>query len=348
MTGWKGHIKTAVKVALGLGLAVLLATRIQWEDTPEQRGLLSILRGLSPEWTLAAAVLTFVPNLTIGLRWWVLMQARQLGVGSGTAVRLNLIGAFFNNVALGAGGGDLVKAYQVTAHAPGRRAEAITILFLDRFVGLMALCSVAVVFLPTVWDSPHARNAGVGVLGMLAVGTVGAMFFVSRRLRAAGWFDALLRRLPMADLIRRVDSTVHLYRHSAGAVGRALGLSWIGHLIGILGIWCAGRALGLDTGPAVYFSVVPVIWVMASVPLTPGAVGVMEAGYWWFHEPLGCNQEQAFALALVVRALMVLGGVPGALLTVLGGRRPAPAPGAEPAVEPSAPAGAPGVEPAKP
>jgi hypothetical protein len=45
---------------------------------------------------------------------------------------------------------------------------------------------------------------------------------------------------------------------------------------------------------------------------------------------------------------MVLGGIPGALLTVLGGRRPAPAPGAEPAVEPSAPAGAPGVEPAKP
>jgi uncharacterized membrane protein YbhN (UPF0104 family) len=350
MDGLKRHAATALRIALALGLLAVLATQVTWTDQPAadgkpaKPGLLGILSGLSPAWAVAAAVGTLIPNILVGVRWWVLMNARKLGVGPAAAVKLNLVGTFFNNIALGAGGGDLVKAYQVTAHAPGRRTEAIVTIFLDRFLALMALGSVAAVFILRRLNDPdgdpdelnRVRGAGVGVMMLLAGGLTAAAFFTSRRLRRAAWFEAVLSRLPMSDIVRRLDNTVHLYRHSKKAVLLALALAWVGQFIAIAATYAAGRAVGLDrAGFDAFLWVVPVIWVMAAVPLTPGAVGVMEFGFVWFHTSLGCGDSHALALALVVRVMNAVSGLPGAIILLSGAYKPPPD-GAvvEPASEP--------------
>src|SRR5439155_16927629 len=105
--------KTILKYALGLGLLAYVIVR-NWEPTGGGLGLAEAFRrpvrpapvALAALFLAASALITFV-------RWYILVRAQKLPITLGGAVRLGLVGYFFNSLLHSSVGGDLVNAVAV-------------------------------------------------------------------------------------------------------------------------------------------------------------------------------------------------------------------------------------------
>jgi len=103
---------------------------------------------------------------------------------------------------------------------------------------------------------------------------------------------------------------------------KAVGITLGAHATWIAGIAVAGAALGLDVPWYKYFLYVPLIYIIGSVPITPGGAGLVEASYKLFFASALVGDEQILALALTARVLDIIRGLPGLLVVITGTRIP--------------------------
>ncbi len=121
---------------LALGLAAALLAGLLWM-LRDDLALLGELEVLWP-WMIGAILLTVVGTLLSFLRWYFLVKAQELPFTMFDALRLGLIGTFFNFLIPGAVGGDLVKAALI-AREQSKRLIAVSTIVVDRIVGLLGL-----------------------------------------------------------------------------------------------------------------------------------------------------------------------------------------------------------------
>ncbi len=266
---------TALKFAVSLGVVAWLVW-LAWDDVPEllrqekRWGLLAAASGM----ILAMVVATFV-------RWWMLIRALGMDFHLRDALRLGFVGYLFNFVSLGSVGGDLFKAVFIAREQPGRRAEAVASVIIDRIIGLYGLFVVATV--AVLWEGSYQSEArevrvvsqfvllgfgvgGAGILMMLIPGfTQGRM---SRR----------LAHLPrVGPLIGRLLGAIRMFRERLGTVAAALLISVFVHVGTTCGFFWIAGGLSLPA-PTLgqHLFVVPLTLLANAVPLPMGGLGAGE------------------------------------------------------------------------
>ncbi len=267
-----GALRLGIGVAL---LATLAATgALNW----------SALGGLLREWrfTLAAAVLVTTATSTTAWRLCLLLRPRGFDLGLGASVRLTLIGVFFNVAMPGSSGGDLVRIYYAAKGNEGRRAEIVTILLLDRVIGLLALLLYPVLLAP-LYLPLLAGNAALRGVVLTSAGLVAALALSVWLLLGKGAGRAvisrLLDRVPGGALVRRAVGTLRGYGEDKRPLWKALAVSFAAHGLGVMGFVLLARATvsaGLEWS---LFVIVPIGLVVNTIPLTPGGLGVGEAAF---------------------------------------------------------------------
>ncbi len=84
-------------------------------------------------------------QLLIGVRWWLLLRTQGIFISYWTAVKLYLLGWFYNNVMPSSVGGDLVRLWYVTKHTDKKFEAALSVL-VDRMIGLISTLIIAAFF----------------------------------------------------------------------------------------------------------------------------------------------------------------------------------------------------------
>jgi glycosyltransferase 2 family protein len=284
-------------------------------------GLRSILGRLDdrPGFAIGAFALMALAYATAIARWQLLLRAQGLIVSYGRALKLTFIGFFFNNVLPGLTGGDIVKAVMIAQDHPEERPAAVGTVIVDRVLGLLVLAFMSATVLLFTFD--RYRQAAIAVFGFLGVAAMGLVLFFSRRVRRTLRLDDLLKRLPGASIMKKLDRAFFLYRSQKGTVALAVLLSVISHCGNIGTIYCFGLGIGLDGraglegNPLVaYLATVPIILIVSSIPLLPGGWGVGEAAFAYFFRTVGIwNLDLSIALSVVQRTatllFSLLGGV---------------------------------------
>jgi len=289
-------------------------------------GLASNLRGLHPV-VLAASVGAYILSLPVlAVRWLVLLNIQQVRIGLREALRLTLLGQFFNAVAPGTVGGDLAKAYYV-ARSTHRRAAALLSILVDRLLGLSELALLAAVMVGLMLaaglaDWPELRLPAA--LAGVAVAAVAAALAVvlSPRLRAALRLQRLLERLPLARQLASLSEAARAFARRPGRLVLAVAITSLAHLCWISSIWLAGLALNLPAAWYQYFLYIPLIYIIGAVPLTPGGIGLIEQFYLLFFVSAATTPSMVLALALLARLVPIVCGLPGVLVLVSGPRPP--------------------------
>jgi uncharacterized membrane protein YbhN (UPF0104 family) len=313
------------KYALGLGILAWVAYA-NWDVKQDDHQVgLSIIRERPIHLDLLALGLA-ICALGVGItfvRWYYLVIAQDLPIGSYDVIRLGLLGFFFNTFLPGAIGGDLVKA-AFLIREQSRRTLAVATVAIDRIIGLaglfwlVALLGGALFFSgafdPLLVDR-RARVTLESILafaGAVAVGTL--VFWVLLGLFSPAWLDRQLERLErvpklghsLAELVR----AVRVYRAKGRFVALALGLSIVGHFCFVLSFYCGARLFNeAENIPPLlaHLLIVPVGKIIRSMIPLPGGVGGAEIGYGklyqWFGFPfasgvLGSLGELAFMLIL--------------------------------------------------
>ncbi len=284
LSGWPGRLRL-IGTVLSVALLAWLMGRQDW------RALMASARAL-PAGTIALAVLSmFLGQLLNTGRWLVLLRAQRIHISYAHAARLVFAGLFASNFLPTTVGGDVVRLAGVMAETPDRAAGAATVI-VDRMVSIFGMLFV----LPFSWPLVKILLAGGGASASLAV-AVGD--------------DGVWRRLRRSA--RRLIDALSLWARRPSSLFASLLLSWLGVACYLAGVWITAR--GLDI-PVSYWDVAGatgLTYFMTLVPVSLNGYGVRELGVLAFYVLLGAQPEQAAALALVTRAMLLGVSLPGAL-----------------------------------
>ncbi len=259
------------------------------------------------------------------LRWYVLVRAQDLPFTVSGAMRVGLIGFFYNTVLPGSVGGDIIKA-AVLAREQNRRTVAVATVIMDRVIALWGLIWFVAMLGGVFWllgwlDGPNVGPARVIVsTTAILVGLSVTVWLLLGLLpqRRAERFAGRLEWFPrvggmMAEFWRAVWS----YRCRQGSVALALGLSWVSHVGFVLSFYCCARTLwdGLPDNPlptlAQHFLIVPIGMVIGAIPLFPGGAGIGEAGFAGLYYLFGSEKANGILGSLVQRVITWVMGLAG-------------------------------------
>ena len=311
-----GELPAAVTAALDSGGRMTVTRGDQFGWMP---GMPRVFRGLELKALLIAGLLMLGGILFTSTRWWRLLAAAECPTTWLMALRLNVLGFFFNIVIPGLTGGDVVKAVMAAKEHPERKAAAVVSILVDRLLGLYVLAAVAAVVVFKLWD--QMAEIRVPVILAVAAGAVGTLVYISRPLRRLVHFDALVAKLPGGGAVKKLDEAVLIYSDHPADVAWALLLSLGNHTCVFGAIYLLARSFGADLTVFEGFAVVAIGNTVSSLPIAPGGWGVGEAVYGYLFEMLGSSRTLGLATSITFRlALMAIGLFGGLLLLLPGGR----------------------------
>jgi glycosyltransferase 2 family protein len=276
-------------------------------------GVLSTFRHLDLS-RLLLAVLAFGPAIFLmSVRWQMLLRMSEVRIAFGTIVRLHYMGFFFNMFMPGGLGGDVIKAVYVTGHSPGKKAEAATMVLVDRVIGLVGLLLIAGTVILIDYRKFGGIALEVGLLSLMIV--VGAFLFFSAKFRKFVRYERIIAILPRSDVLKRIDTVLFELQGNGRVLVAALALTVFVQLVEVLGVYLAGGALGMiKAEPRHYLAFVSVGYLFNALPISFGGIGVMEGSYMEMFRNAGvATASQGFMLGVVARLLVIFWSLPGAL-----------------------------------
>ncbi len=276
---------------------------------------------------LLVGLLLILPVFPVqAFRWWLLMRCRGMDVPFARAMRLTMVGLFFNFCMPGMTGGDVVKAYYA-AKGSGARGVAVMSVIFDRVAGLLGLILLAgiagaVMLYRGGLDGDTLRLVQI-VTALIWLGFVGAvvgpLIYFSRRVRRGLGLDRLIGRLGPGHILVRIDDAALAYRDHKRVILACVLVSLPVHFCQALAAALAGRALGMGLDLGLMLTVLPVIFLAGSVPLTYQGLGVMEAlAVAMLLTPGLATANQLVSMLVLIRLYLIAYALVGAVMMLRG------------------------------
>lgn len=327
MTGVRHALITAAKYLLGLVVLAYVVAK-HWHapaDAPGT-GLVDLWQHLYWPPAIPAAVCLAFGMMVSLFRWWRLARALDLPLPYRDAMRIGMVGVFFNIILPGGIGGDAIKIAAVV-RSQSRRTAGIACIVFDRLIGLVGLIVVvALVGFAGWWLgrlSPTDRLFVLirGAWTCVAVGTAGWLALGWLPLAGEKRLDERLRRLPkVGGVLAEVLQATWTYRRKPWAVAEAVGLSLLNHLAVVFAYYCAAH-VGHVPNSAIpslgeHYVFVPAGMVVKAVFPAPGGAGGSEWSFGKLYEMAGAAPSLGILASLVVLALNWLLGLAAYLIAL--------------------------------
>lgn len=293
------------------------------EDQPQFKPSFITILKQSDASLLIAGALLFIPFVLLStLRWFALMRARGIEITYTRVGRLTLVGYFFNLCMPGTTGGDVMKAYYA-AKGTDQRADAVVSIAIDRLCGLIGLMLLVGIIGLFSFDDPLIRKLTLAMWCVLIVLLVGAWIYTSPTFRRRLRLGAKLGKLPGTKVLRNIDAWVSAYRRHVGTLAFAIGLSLLIQLCMASSMSLAGFALGIELPLLYLLSVIPIVFVLWSLPVS-GPLGLGPLDYVAVQLIISGNEttaQQALMMFVAYRLYLVGDGLIGSVaLLGLGGK----------------------------
>ena len=120
---------------------------IFWLIYNNYNAFVSVIHDIDIFWLIGGALLYLIAMLACAWRWFLLLKLLNINITYFEAFSLSMQGIFFSLVIPGGSlGGDLVKTGFLLTRAPkGKRLEATSTIFMDRFLGMFGQFSIGVI-----------------------------------------------------------------------------------------------------------------------------------------------------------------------------------------------------------
>lgn len=248
----------------------------------------------------AFAVLVGIFGVVISAKkWQILLSAKDENHNFTKVFRLYYVGSFSNLILPSSLGGDVVKGVSM-ANEVSRQVVAYASIFMDRFLGLIALlviASLAILVDPKILTPRLLVAFAIIMLGTLCM--VGLLFTGI----GLSKIYTILQPLPfdLADKLRRLFDSIRMYRDDPRAISRAFAIALVFHFLPILIHVVLARAMGLDIPIGIFFIMVPVSQVILILPISIHGYGVQEVLYAFFLFEVGVQEPIAVTFSILIQ-----------------------------------------------
>jgi glycosyltransferase 2 family protein len=311
----KKRLLTAAQIAITLAILYFV-----FRDPAKRAEMAEALRRADLIWLLAGFLAYGVIEVLATIRWQWLLRVQGIDLAWTRVFALTFIGVFFNFCIPGGTGGDVVKIFYLLKETPGKRAQALLSVFVDRIIGVVTLALLAGVFVLTNWSwltSVPGTLRYVWLTVIILASSLGGLH-MSYLITKHGWLHRLPARMPGRDKLAELALAYNLYGKAwRPTLGAAL-LSFGTHFGYFATFYFAGRAYH-DAGTRVptfteITAIMPIINTLAAMPISLGGLGVREGLFQIFFGQL-CGVSEAVAVItsttgyLLTLAWGLIGGV---------------------------------------
>lgn len=295
---WNRRWMLLLKLVVTVATCALVASAVSLSD------LFGYLAGVDWLWLVIALLVFELAQLVSALR--CVYVARALGgqLPWKRSLRAHFVGLWFNQVLPTGLGGDVVKAAILKRDLGLGLAVRTTAL--DRVSGLVVLL-LSVAVLLAAYQHVLANTGLTLALAVLSIGSLSALALTAvfaRLIRARlGPASRLTPVVDMFDGLNRFRRWRPMFEQ--------FWTSSIVHVNGIVSYALIGRALGLELEFLVYLLLVPLVFLVALLPVSLAGWGVREVGALSLFSLVGVPAEQSVALSALFGLLLIVAALPG-------------------------------------
>ncbi len=265
-----------------LGLFAWLLARQDWAST-------WVYVRRVPPWTPVLALgFYLLSNLGNAWRWYMVLRLGDIPLPYWTAAKIVFLGAFASNFLPSTVGGDTVR-YLSLLRFTDKKGAGLVSLVVDRLLKMASMLSVAP--LSALFFAPLLRE----MLGGRPAAGMFSLPAAARRRLKQGW------------------EVLTLWFQRPAAFARALGAAWLSIFPVFLGMWLVARGLQIPVDLPRVMGASVVTYFFTLLPFSVNGYGVREVLITALYASLGAGVEQAAALAVITRLLMLAATLPGAL-----------------------------------
>ena len=317
MKVWRAEITSLVssrwvKVVVSMGLILYIVSTMDLGEISADIRLAD--RGL-----FVFAIFMFIVSGVVGaLQWETILRFHGVRLGKIKTVSHYFMGLFFNFVLPGFVGGDVVRVYK-TSIASGRSTQAFSSTLADRVIGLavLILFSIgAVVFMP---EGPARGALPIAVAIFFVLLVFLGVFAWKPAGRFLGKAVQPFATSGMIEKLRAVYLEMHELSRSPATLASVVVLSVLIQFTRIGVHYLCGRAVGIELGFGYYALFVPIMAIVASLPVSIGGFGVREASAVVLLGTVGIHKELVISYSILATIASFAGALPGGIAFAMSG-----------------------------
>jgi len=298
-----------------LGIALLLCL-FAFVDLGEMRHSLASVK---PYLIAAGLAGILIDSLLMAYRWGAILWIQAPDISFTKLLRFYFLSGFLGNfIPLS---NDVIKVYcsaRYTADTKG----AFSSVVLDRMIGMLSLGIIALIALVALQGVAIAQ-----------VRTTVFFFIIAFAVLSMG-LPLILQTGFMIRSIRRVLSWLRwgptmkvgalyenllVYQNQRGVMARVLVVSFANHVVSILVYYAIALSFPGKVAIGYFFLLIPIAYVLATVPVTVGGMGVLEGSIVYLFSSVGMPVETCVSMVVCQRVMRMAASLPGGVIYVLNG-----------------------------
>ncbi len=301
--------------------AGLLSYLLVWKIDSEE--VLDLLKGASIPLFLAAVGMKTIERILMSWRWLLILRSKKLKVRLWDMLRIDFLANFTGIFLPSSAGGEVIRVYSLSSKISSA-TESMSSLAVDRLLSVFAQLTTAMACLLM----PAAKRLPPEMFSLVLL--IFGVFLLLTALFMKGALVGILRKLPRILPVRwilekaeKFQQSFQAFHNSKRALRRALALAYLCQGTRIITLYLVCMAIGPKTSISlVYFFIfVPLIFLVTLFPVSLGGLGVREAGFVYFFQPVGLLKEEAFSMSLLAYAVVILLALPGGFFYASSGFR---------------------------
>lgn len=304
-------LNTPIKILISLGILGVLIARMDMGDLGD---IASHFYWHAWAWAL---LFTFGQMVILSLRWKMLVNLGKRHIDFKQAVQINLTSQLANLVFITSIGGLLVRIALSVQHGIGIFKTVVATIF-DRLMTVAALVILSAAFLPGLAPYIDSRVFS-NISGYLSI------FILTGFIFAPVFVNVLVKKLPqrlrLKGRARYGIRYLHVLANNPLLLSKILLLSLIAQLSFFVSVFCLCAVGDVELTFTQLLTVLPVISLIAALPISIGGWGVREGAFVFGLGLLGIPMETAFIISIQVGLIgmlcMILAGIPSLLTSDL-------------------------------
>jgi len=251
-------------------------------------------------------LLAYITTVLLGVlicayRWRILASYKKIKANLWNFIRYYLAGTFVNNFMPSFIGGDTFKAYE-TGKPEGKYIEAVSAVMMDRIIGLLGAMILALFF--SLINIKQVQNNIILLWtnGLIVIFLI--IFIASVKFKKPFFWLPGKKYLPQK--FKQVVENLKSYSDKSILI-RTFLLTFLFDFIGIaLANYILFSALGIRIGIINYLSIIFIISIVASVPISINNIGIKEWAYITFFGAFGLTASSVITVAIISRFIQML------------------------------------------
>lgn len=249
----------------------------------------------------------FISNV----KWMIILRENGIFIPFKDLCNMYLVGMFFSMFLPGAHGGDLVRAHQVTKFTD-KKVEGVMSVILERLTGLLGLLFILWLALMLFKHPLFTASFRMWAVALITAGFAAFFLLFSRGLVRRFAFLSSILGSRLKQSATEIYESIYSLKNKRAAFLITL-LSVLFQFMTIIVHYLIAYAVHVDIPFSYLMLVVPLISVLAMLPVTLNGIGVRDMSYIGFFGAIGIEKEFSFSIGLIaffmVMTVSLMGGI---------------------------------------